>query len=86
MSYNPNQSNHCPINEAFSDPINERKMIRGDMVFKKHEPTVYTQPLHFPNYLNQYTPNHPAPPGPGENYNYYPRSNLNCNEFTCTRK
>jgi hypothetical protein len=47
MSYNPNQSNHCPINEAFSDPINERKMIRGDMVFKKHEPTVYTPTITF---------------------------------------
>ena len=76
MAYNPIHTNACPIDEAFSDPINARKKANGQMVFQKHQPNVYTKPQRFPTYLSNYTPNFPPPPGPGQNFDHYPRSNL----------
>jgi len=76
MAYNPIQTNECPINEAFSDPINARKIANGETVFQKYDPNADTQPQHFPNYLCDYSPRFPQPPKPGQNYNHYPRSNL----------
>jgi len=77
MAYNPIYTNASPINEAFPDPIYERKVANDEITFRKYNPNEYTQPLHFPNYLTCYTPNHPIPPvPPTQSYNYYPRSNL----------
>ena len=68
---------YSSIDEAFNDPINERKRCAGDQFFEKYpDQHRYTQPLHFPNYLSQYSPNYPKPPGPGQNYGYYPRELL----------
>ncbi len=32
MAYNPIHTRACPINEAFTDPIRERKKLSGEMV------------------------------------------------------
>ena len=76
MAYNPIHTRACPIDEAFTDPIRARNRADGQMVFQKYQNHTYTQPIHFPNYLNQYTPNFPPPPKSNQGYNFYPRSNL----------
>lgn len=76
MAYNPIHTRAAPIHEAYSDPIRERKRLAGEMVFQKYRDNVYTQPNKFPTYLSSYSPNYPPPPGPGQNFDNYPRSNL----------
>lgn len=83
MAYNPIHTRLCPIDEAFDDPIMRRKIANGEMVFQKYDPHKYTQPQHFPNYLNQYSPSHPPPPKCNQSYDNYPRSNLKCVDFNC---